>query len=360
LPELGGPNQENRVPIELMIDTGRRPDEICSLPWDCLERDKDSKYLLVYDNIKCQRRRRELPITDATAQLIVTQQRVVRERYPHTDLATLKLLPSPSRNPHGTQSFDDNSVSDRHRTWVRSLPLLMQRHGSELVEFPKHLINLYAYRHTYAQRHADAGVPIDVLCELLDHESMDTTRIYYRIGAERRREAVDKVARHQFNRHGDHLWRDAEALLDAERTRRAIGEVAVPYGMCTEPTNIQAGGGSCPYRFRCVGCDHFRTDVSYLPDLKAYLHDLLQDRERVLAAVELEQWAKTEAMASHAEIRRLQDLIHRVEQHLGELAPEQRAEIDNATAVVRQARQVVNLGVPRVRPSNPDLRLERP
>ena len=37
----------------------------------------------------------------------------------------------------------------------------------------------YAYRHTYAQRHADAGVPVDVLRELLDHDSMDTTRIYY-------------------------------------------------------------------------------------------------------------------------------------------------------------------------------------
>jgi integrase len=34
-------------------------------------------------------------------------------------------------------------------------------------------------RHTYAQRHADAGLPVDVLRELLDHDSMDTTRIYY-------------------------------------------------------------------------------------------------------------------------------------------------------------------------------------
>ncbi|MBE1493178.1 hypothetical protein H4696_000278 [Amycolatopsis lexingtonensis] len=139
----------------------------------------------------------------------------------------------------------------------------------------------------------------------------------------------------------------------------AVGASALG-GAQPEGLGTRSGGGSCPYRFRCVVCDHFRTDVSYLPDLKAYLHDLLQDRERVLAAVDLEQWAKTEAMPSHAEIRRLQDLIHRVEQHLGELAPEQRAEIDNATAVVRRARQVVNLGVPRVRPSNPDLRLERP
>ena len=30
-----------------------------------------------------------------------------------------------------------------------------------------------------AQRHADAGVPIDVLAELLDHRNLNVTRCYY-------------------------------------------------------------------------------------------------------------------------------------------------------------------------------------
>ena len=71
-------------------------------------------------------------------------------------------------------------------------------------------------------------------------------------------------------------------LLDSEHARRAIGEVAVPFGVCAEPSNVKAGGGACPFRFRCAGCDHFRTDVSYLPDLQAYLDDLLRTRERLL------------------------------------------------------------------------------
>ena len=50
----------------------------------------------------------------------------------------------------------------------------------------------YAYRHSYAQRHADAGVPIDVLAELLDHRSYSVTRGYYRIGEDRRRDAVEQ------------------------------------------------------------------------------------------------------------------------------------------------------------------------
>jgi integrase len=90
------------VAIELMMDTGRRPEETCELPWDCLERDKDGKYVLVYDNLKCQRRRRELPITDTTAALILDQQRRVRDRFPDAPLAGLKLLPAAKMNPLGT------------------------------------------------------------------------------------------------------------------------------------------------------------------------------------------------------------------------------------------------------------------
>jgi integrase len=307
---------EMRVVIELMMDTGRRPEETCELPWDCLERDKNGKYVLVYDDLKCQRQRREPPISDTTATLIIGQQQRARARYPDTPLAGLKLLPAVKMNPLGTKPFRTAVVNEHHRAWVDALPPLLIRHGGTQVEFNKANVFPYAYRHTYAQRHADAGVPVDVLRELLDHDSMDTTRVYYRVGAQRQREAVDKVTRHQFDRHGKGIWREAEALLDAERARRAVGQVAVPYGTCNEPTNVQAGGGACPFRFRCVGCDHFRTDVSYLPDLTAYLHDLLRDRERILAATDLEDWAKAEAMPSEEEIRRVKELIHRVKQHL--------------------------------------------
>src|SRR6266852_9540929 len=79
--------------------------------------------------------------------------------------------------------------------------------------------------------------------------------------------AVDKVTALSFDRHGNRIWQDAAALLESAHARYEVGEVAVPYGRCTEPANVQAGGGACLVRFRCAGCDHFRTDVSYLPDL---------------------------------------------------------------------------------------------
>ncbi|MFE4861175.1 hypothetical protein [Streptomyces sp. NPDC056670] len=234
------------------------------------------------------------------------------------------------------------------RTVTRSLP------------FDKVKIFPYAYRHTYCQRHADAGVPPDVLRELMDHRVLDTTQACYRVTAERRREAVDRVTTLQFDRHGNRLWRQAQALLDSEHARRAIGEVQVPYGLCTEPSNVAAGGHDCPVRFRCVGCGHFRTDVSYLPDLEAYLADLLRNRERLAAFTNADDWARAETMPSDEEITRVRRLVKRVRADLDDLVEEDRIQIKEAVTVVRRTRRVVSLGLPRVGPPEEDLRPERP
>ncbi|MFG3498755.1 hypothetical protein [Streptomyces sp. NPDC047928] len=39
---------------------------------------------------------------------------------------------------------------------------------------------MLSYDPSFAQRHADAGLAIDVLAELMDHDSYETTRSYYR------------------------------------------------------------------------------------------------------------------------------------------------------------------------------------
>ena len=245
-----------RTAVELLIDTGRRPEEICTLGFGCLDRDSDGAPVLVYDNHKAARLGRRLPVSQATARLITDQQAWTRARFPHTPAAELKLLPTSFANPGGRKGIRTESLSERHRTWVDALPPLLRADGSE---YDKAKITLYAYRHTYAQRHADAGIPADVLRELMDHRLLDATRQYYRVGETRRRQAVDRVAVMQFDRHGNRTWQQAKALLDSEHVRRAVGEVAVPFGVCAEPSNVKAGGQSCPFRFRCAGCDHFRT-----------------------------------------------------------------------------------------------------
>ena len=264
-------------------------------------------------------------------------------------------MPTDRRNPDGCRAITGFSLAFAHRTWVDRMPVLRTGDG---VDYGKSKVVLYAYRHSYAQRHADAGVPVEVLRELMSHRKLETTSGYYRVGETRRREAVDRVTAMQFDRHGNRIWRHAQALLDSEHARRAVGEVAVPFGVCAEPSNVKAGGGACPFRFRCAGCDHFRTDISYLPDLHAYLDDLLRTRERLLATTDLDQWARAEAMPSEEEIRRIRRLIDQISHGLDTLESEQRQHLQQAVTVVRRHRSTM-LGMPRTRQTVPDLRPER-
>jgi integrase len=358
---------EARTAIELLIDAGRRPGEVCQLRLDCLEYDADGQPILVYDNIKSRRPGRRLPIATGTANVITAQQARIRARYPHTPAGELRLLPSTKANPDGRKGLSTTTLRDWHRRWLGDLPSVTVatettvdgRAVAVLLPYSMTTVNVYAYRHTYAQRHADAGVPVDVLRELMDHRRMDTTQRYYNVGESRRREAIDRVAHMQFDRHGTRIWRAAKALLDDERVRLAVGEVAVPYGGCSEPSNVSAGGNACPIRFRCVGCGHFRTDASYLPDLEAYLADLLRNRERILATmVDADDWARHEALPSTEEITRVRRLVERITTELDDLTPDERAEIERAVAVVRRGRVALRI-TPAPQQSVRDLRPER-
>src|SRR6266508_3032906 len=55
--------------------------------------------------------------------------------------------------------------------------------------------------------------------------------------------------------------------------------VAVPFGNCTEPSTVKAGGQACPIRFQCAGCGFYRPDPSYLPAIEQHLAGLRADRE---------------------------------------------------------------------------------
>ena len=154
----------------------------------------------------------------------------------------------------------------------------------------------------------------------------------------------------QFDRHGNRIWRDARALLDDEHARYAVGSVAVPYGTCTEPSNVAAGGSDCPVRFRCAGCDHFRTDVSYLPDLTAYLDDLLRTRERLAAAAGIDTWARDQAAPADQEITVIRQLISRIKGDISGLTrPTGPASTRPSPSSASTA--PVSLGMPRLRPA---------
>ncbi|MEV6325262.1 hypothetical protein AB0M45_29380 [Nocardia sp. NPDC051787] len=136
----------------------------------------------------------------ATAAVIARQLQRAGARFPDEPAAELKLLPTLPKNPHGRKAITETTLGARHRDWVTALPEIHipvtvdtgTATQVAMIPYDNSRILLYAYRHTYAQRHADAGVPADVLRELMDHLHIATSLGHYRVGETRRRAAVDR------------------------------------------------------------------------------------------------------------------------------------------------------------------------
>ncbi|WCB93270.1 integrase [Baekduia alba] len=304
-----------RAALEVLADTGRRPSEICELAWDCLHHETHTDEsgserrlpVLVHDMPKVGRQGCRLPIDEQTAKVITAQKQRIRARYPDTPAGELRLFPRLTRNPDGRRPMVCTELARLLRNWMGDVEALLDTDGTA---FARERVIPYAFRHSYAQRHADAGTPVEVLRELMGHESMVTTQGYFRVREQRARKAVQALAPLQIDRDGQRTMPVVEQLLESERLRAQVGQTTVPLGVCTEPSNVKARGTACPYRFRCLGCEHFRTDPASQPELRDYLHQLLADRERLAAAVpQLAEWARRDAAPSDEEIAAVRALV---------------------------------------------------
>ncbi|MFL0295000.1 hypothetical protein ACJH6J_28760, partial [Mycobacterium sp. SMC-18] len=200
------------------------------------------------------------------------------------------------------------------------------------IPFDRSLVYPYALRHSYAQRHADNGTPVDVLRDLMDHRSMETTARYYTITATRKREAVETVGKLTIDRNGN-------AAAGPDATTYQIRSVAVPYGNCIEPTNVKAGGQSCPIRFQCAGCGFYRPDPSFIPAIEEHLNALRADRETAIAM----DTAIFVTDNLSAQIESYQRVLATMKDRLAELDDDQRERVEFASVVLRKARAGASL-----------------
>jgi integrase len=339
--------------VQIQAEVGRRTSELSRLPFDCLGYDEqldevgglERLPVLIHDMPKVHVKGRRLPIVDDTAALIREQQAAVRDRFPNTRAADLALFPTTKLNPRGETSIEGGLMAKKIHRWALSLAPL--RHPDTGEEFPADKIHPYAFRHTYAQRHADNGTNLEVLAALMGHSDMETTRTYYRVTAKRKREAIRAVASLQLDKNGRKTRSLAVELAESEEYRDHIGQVAVVFGSCVEPHNVRAQGRGCPFRHQCFGCSHFRTDPSYLPELRNHLGALLADKERLRSELpQLEDWARRDAMPSDEEIESVRRLIGDCEAELEELAPAERARIAELVLTLRRGRRGLSDAVP--------------
>jgi hypothetical protein len=170
-------------------------------------------------------------------------------------------------------------------------------------------------------------VPVDVLKELMDHAAVATTMGYYRVGLKRKQQAIRSVGSLAVDAAGN-----PAPFTSPTAYQRA--SVAVPFGNCTEPSNVKAGGGACPIRFQCAGCGFYRPDPSYLAALEQHIAALRADRETA-QAIGAAAYATDNLTA---EIRAFSHVAEQMHSRLAELSVHEREEVEHASKLLRRAR----------------------
>jgi hypothetical protein len=126
-----------------------------------------------------------------------------------------------------------------------------------------------------------------------------------------------------------------DRLLDSRHTRKTAMRFAPAFAPPAPATGAKPDTASA----------EISTDVSYLPDLTAYLDDLLRTRERLAAAIDgIDEWARADATPAAEEITRIRRLIGRINGDITQLSDPERAQI----TMIRRHR-AVSLGMPSVR-----------
>lgn len=315
-----------RTVYVLLRDTGRRPWEVRWLRVDCLE-SHHGEYILIWDNHKSRRNRRRLEIGRETA-FAIQEWLAIRRTLKVPARSRTFLFPTAR---HGYDAcIDADTVAKMLRRWVDGLPELLtdtlDKDGQPL-PFDRSRIFAYAFRHTYAQRHADAGTDLHTLRDLMDHKSADTTMGYFKVSMEKRRKAVETMRKHVVDRSGNPAPTSTSTAYEARA-------VAVPFGNCTEPSNVKAGGGRCPIRFQCSGCAFYRPDPSFLPAVEDHIRALKADREmaRALGTAEFVVRNFTDQIDS------FQNVVTSIRRQLEAMPDEERRHLEEASVVLRKVR----------------------
>lgn len=328
----------------VLRDTGRRPAEVAGLDLDCLERDQ-GEYQLVWHNMKGGRLRRRLPVVQATADAIMDW----KEARAGLDLlgnCAARLFPAVTGS---YQHMDSGYISRAIRLWADSIPVLESgdpgRDGTPL-PFDRSKVFPYAFRHTFCQRYADAGIALHVLQALMDHRSADTTSAYYQVSKKMKREAVNTLRVLAVDRTG------APAPIGSA-TAYEMRSVAVPWGNCTEPSNVKAGGGSCPIRWQCPGCSHYNPDPSHLPAIEDQVRSLKASLETA-SAIGAAHYA---IAGMEGEIAGYAKVIAAMKDRMDGMPEAERREVEEASKILRRLRAgsvapgPVPLPVPVTRPA---------
>lgn len=254
--------------IIILMETGRRISEVCSLSFDCLEQDSDGDLLLRVNEQKLKRIRL-IPISKECISAIKAQQNIV-------------LAEKPSKYLFPNQSLSKSpTVSAPHIN--RSLNSLALEYGIKDINGVIWKFSSHQFRHTIGTQMINAGVPQVMVQHYLGHESPEMTARYAHIHNETMKKAFTEYQEKMVDVNGQN-----NELINAKWLKKNIMSQALPNGLCSLPLTQNR----CPHANACLTCTHFRTSKQYLDRHKSQL----EEATRVIENARQNGWHRIEEM----------------------------------------------------------------
>lgn len=258
------PSLTEQALYRLMVTTGLRGVDLTRLTIDCVIHDKDGNPLLRYTNYKFSRE--AVTIIDQRSEQVISDQ---RERVLR-DYGNIRwLFPRPQENHEGRFNYSTGTWRQQLQAWLSRIDL-RDENGRKVTVTP------HQFRHTYATRLVNSGVPLDCISILLDHSSTSMSERYAEISFKTIRREWEKakmvdVFGNLSSIVGEGSTSDtAWALHNLSRVKQTL-----PNGYCARPLQQQ-----CPHPNACLICPDFRTTNEFLPYHKKQFTQTLKLVER--------------------------------------------------------------------------------
>lgn len=257
--------------VVTLQNTGRRPGEICALPFDCLIKDSEGDYFLRYYEFK-MKKEESIPITREVVAAIEEQRRWIASKF---DIKEVKYL------------FSDNKCNTMQPYIVaEALNQLGLKHEIKGPDGNFWHFQLHQFRHTVGTQMINAGMPAHIVQRYLKHSSPEMTMNYAHLHDSTMKAEFAKFQGKMVDITGKIIHDDESVDVpeDLKWLKRNILAQALPNGYCGLP--VQQGG--CPHANACLGCSHFRTTEQFLDQHKKQL----SETNKILDTAQQHGWTR--------------------------------------------------------------------
>ena len=245
------PSPTARHLIVLMIETGLRIGDACTLEFNPIIADSSGWPCLRFHNLKV-RSDQLIPLSAKAADAIRTQQDHDRRCWP---AGTPWLFPGIADNADGAKPYNAATLGTQLREWQQRIDVRDEA-GAPIT------VTSHRFRHTLGTRMINNGVPQHVVQKLLGHASPEMTGHYARIHDTTVRDAFDHYQQQRVNTAGELLPYDPEApTATAEWVKHNLSRIrdSLPNGYCGRPPQQD-----CPHPNACLTCPDFQTTAQFL------------------------------------------------------------------------------------------------